>query len=503
MKFTVSKREIKCTDAKLPYHIGDNADYEAVFTFDDEWKGHIKTARFINGGKVAEQILTDDKCIIPVEILKKGYMKIGVYTDAMTSTSCEVYIRESIKEKAGVTAQPTPDVYAQIIRMIEDLAVSGVTDEQIERAVREYLTENPVGGVDEAEVQRIVAEYVEAHKGELKGEKGDKGDPGVDGKDGVDGVDGANGVDGKSAYDIARDNGFEGTEAEWLESLKGKDGANGEGGVGGIVWTEDAVLMLKDVLYSCVYSDASGKVKVDELVGALIPNYVPEEPSEPDLPDEPEEPTVTLTSISAVKTTTEYTVGDSFNASDIVVTARYSDGATKNVTSSAVIDSSAVNSAMAGTYTVNISFTEGGITKETTVIVTYIANSESGDDEGEGTTVSFTPEWTVNYSINPTSGLTETEGHYSTLTPFDVEGYNTLRCSLKEGKTSATLPNVIVSNSPSVNEWVKSVKLDNPASSLSATLPYADYTVTGYSKVYLTSSKSNAAKDNVDWTIIN
>ena len=29
---------------------------------------------------------------------------------------------------------------------------------------------------------------------------------------------------GKSAYEIALDNGFEGTEAEWLESLKGKDG---------------------------------------------------------------------------------------------------------------------------------------------------------------------------------------------------------------------------------------------------------------------------------------
>ena len=29
------------------------------------------------------------------------------------------------------------------------------------------------------------------------------------------------GLEGKSAYDIAVDNGFEGTEEEWLESLKG------------------------------------------------------------------------------------------------------------------------------------------------------------------------------------------------------------------------------------------------------------------------------------------
>ena len=35
---------------------------------------------------------------------------------------------------------------------------------------------------------------------------------------------GGAGIDGKSAYEIAVDNGFEGTEEEWLESLKGTNG---------------------------------------------------------------------------------------------------------------------------------------------------------------------------------------------------------------------------------------------------------------------------------------
>ena len=35
---------------------------------------------------------------------------------------------------------------------------------------------------------------------------------------------------GKSAYDIAVENGFVGSESEWLDSLKGKDGINGEKG---------------------------------------------------------------------------------------------------------------------------------------------------------------------------------------------------------------------------------------------------------------------------------
>ena len=38
---------------------------------------------------------------------------------------------------------------------------------------------------------------------------------------------GANGKDGRSAYEIATENGFVGTAAEWLESLKGRDGKDG------------------------------------------------------------------------------------------------------------------------------------------------------------------------------------------------------------------------------------------------------------------------------------
>ena len=81
----------------------------------------------------------------------------------------------------------------------------------------------------------------------LSGAKGDKGDDGFSPtvtattvSNGVDltivdkngtqsvgirnGADGTDGNDGKSAYEIAVDNGFTGTEEEWLVSLKGTDG---------------------------------------------------------------------------------------------------------------------------------------------------------------------------------------------------------------------------------------------------------------------------------------
>ena len=50
-------------------------------------------------------------------------------------------------------------------------------------------------------------------------------------KNGTNGLNGTNGQDGKSAYEIAVDNGFVGTETEWLESLKGQDGQDGRDGI--------------------------------------------------------------------------------------------------------------------------------------------------------------------------------------------------------------------------------------------------------------------------------
>jgi len=55
------------------------------------------------------------------------------------------------------------------------------------------------------------------------GKDGENGKDGTDGLNGTDGQDGQNGTDGqngKSAYDLAVENGFDGTLQEWLESLR-------------------------------------------------------------------------------------------------------------------------------------------------------------------------------------------------------------------------------------------------------------------------------------------
>ena len=69
----------------------------------------------------------------------------------------------------------------------------------------------------------------------INGLDGKDGCDAVDGADGIDGIDGIDGygLDGKDAYELAVENGFDGTLQDWLDSLKGEPGEPGEPGPGG------------------------------------------------------------------------------------------------------------------------------------------------------------------------------------------------------------------------------------------------------------------------------
>lgn len=141
LRLVVSKRNIECIKNSCIDIIGDNTDYEANFVFDSEWIGKIKTARFVNPktNRYKDVILVNDKCTIPVEMLKKGFLNVGVFTNEMTTKPCEVLVRESIKEKTGVVQPPKEDVYAQIIELLNSkqntLVESGARVGQFARVV--------------------------------------------------------------------------------------------------------------------------------------------------------------------------------------------------------------------------------------------------------------------------------------------------------------------------------------------------------------------------------
>ena len=56
------------------------------------------------------------------------------------------------------------------------------------------------------------------------GKNGEKGEAGPQGPQGIQGAQGPQGPQGLSAYQVAVNNGFSGSESEWIQSLKGADG---------------------------------------------------------------------------------------------------------------------------------------------------------------------------------------------------------------------------------------------------------------------------------------
>lgn len=128
-------------------------------------------------------------------------------------------------------------------------------------------------------------------------------------------------------------------------------------------------------------------------------------------------PSKTLSSISVTPPTkTTYNVGDSFDATGMVVTATYSDATTADVTSSVTTDFT-TQVASAGNKTVTVSYTENNVTKTGTFGITvndatggnpvvFIAGTDTGATSvtKNGITISMT---TMNESVYKTYKSTD------------------------------------------------------------------------------------------------
>ena len=176
-------------------------------------------------------------CIIPDELLQTSG-KHKVY-ECMTNNTIRSFA-------FSVIPRPMPPDY--VFTPTEKLTIEGLAqrvDDAVADMIRradsgEFDGHTPIKGVDYFDGEKgdkgdpfTYEDFTPEQLASLKGDKGDKGDNGTDGKDGADGytpvkgVDYFDGVNGKSAYQIAVDNGFIGTEAEWLASLRGADGKDG------------------------------------------------------------------------------------------------------------------------------------------------------------------------------------------------------------------------------------------------------------------------------------
>ena len=194
------------------------------FVFDNNWKALHKVVQFTQDEITYSRVLGTENtsCFLPAE-LTPGTVKMSLFgydaeaTETVRATTVvkTLHIRPSGFESESETPiPPTPDLYQQLLQKISEKGKNG-------KSAYEIAVEHGFVGTE--------AEWLESLKG-VNGKDGVNGKNGCDGRNGTDGLsgrDGINGTDGKSAYIIAVEHGFSGTETEWLQSLKGADGKDG------------------------------------------------------------------------------------------------------------------------------------------------------------------------------------------------------------------------------------------------------------------------------------
>lgn len=192
------------------------------FVFDNNWKPLHKVVQFTQDEITYNRVFGTENtsCFLPAE-LTAGTVKMSLFgydaeaTETVRATTIvkTLHIRPSGFEGENSNVPPTPDLYQQLLEKIQ--SASKGTDG---KSAFEIAVEHGFVGTE--------TEWLESLKG-VDGKDGVNGKDGCDGRNGADGLPGRDGIDGKSAYIIAVEHGFTGTENEWLQSLKGADGKDG------------------------------------------------------------------------------------------------------------------------------------------------------------------------------------------------------------------------------------------------------------------------------------
>ncbi len=190
------------------------------FVFDNSWKPLHKVVQFSQDEFTYNRVLgfDDTSCLLPAE-LTPGAVKMWLFGYDTAST-------ETVRATTVVkTLHIRPSGFDG-----ENSNVPPTPD--LYQQLLQKISEKGGNGKSAFEIAvengfvGTETEWLES----LKGKDGTDGQPGKNGADGTNGQDGKDGIDGKSAYEIAIANGFFGTESEWLESLKGSDGKDGTDG---------------------------------------------------------------------------------------------------------------------------------------------------------------------------------------------------------------------------------------------------------------------------------
>ena len=258
MKFLVKNQKIEVLEREVI--ASDQIAFVSVkFVFDGAWKTLHKVVQFTQCEETYHVVLGTEgtTCLLPAE-LHPGAVKMSLFgydaesdtTLRATTVPVTLHIRPSGFVADGDTPiPPTLDLYTQLLKKLDEKAAglqngkdgfspkvkaeqmkSGVVitivDADGETSATLHNGANGEKGTDGKSAYQIAVEqgYQGSESDWLSSLKGDKGNTGAKGNPGQDGA------DGKSAYAIAVEHGYEDSEEKWILSLKGEKGDTGERG---------------------------------------------------------------------------------------------------------------------------------------------------------------------------------------------------------------------------------------------------------------------------------
>ena len=264
MKFLVKQQKIEALEREVI--ASDQIAFVSVkFVFDGAWKTLHKVVQFTQCEETYNLVLGIEgtTCLLPSE-LHPGAVKMSLFgydaesdtTLRATTVPVTLHIRPSGFVADGDTPiPPTLDLYTQLLKKLDEKAdglqngkdgfspkvkaeqmefgvVITIVDADGETSATLHHGANGEKGTDGKSAYQIAVEqgYQGSESDWLSSLKGDKGDKGEKGNTGAKGNPGQDGADGKSAYAIAVEHGYEDSEEKWLLSLKGEKGDTGERG---------------------------------------------------------------------------------------------------------------------------------------------------------------------------------------------------------------------------------------------------------------------------------
>ena len=261
MKFLVKQQKIEALEREVI--ASDQIAFVSVkFVFDGAWKTLHKVVQFTQCEETYNVVLGTEgtTCLLPAE-LHPGAVKMSLFgydaesdtTLRATTVPVTLHIRPSGFVADGDTPiPPTLDLYTQLLKKLDEKAAGlqngkdgfspKVRAEQMKSGVVITIVDadgetsatlhNGANGEKGSSAYQIAVE--QGYQGSesdwlssLKGDKGEKGNTGAKGNPGQDGA------EGKSAYAIAVEHGYEDSEEKWLLSLKGEKGEKGDTGLQG------------------------------------------------------------------------------------------------------------------------------------------------------------------------------------------------------------------------------------------------------------------------------